>query len=153
MVLGVAVPVARFVETVFGGTPVDLDDGGAGGVTDDDVATLPVDPAADLLVVGRQQVQPDGQVRLGHDVLTALAPRLPQSILYVVPDRYDPQRYAHDRVVLDGLATSGRRVFVLEVSAMRAWGADAADAARATVASTLVSTPPATATVLLPEPP
>ena len=142
MLLGVAVPVARLVEDVFGATLTDID-------TDIDLdrepERVPMDPEALALVVGRQQIQPNGRVRIGSEVLTLLRAKLPKTILYVVPDRYEAGRYQGDRDVLEGLCADGHTVYVLEVAVMRSVGEAAAGFAR----ETLAQPPPSTPTLLL----
>jgi hypothetical protein len=112
MVLGVAVPVARFIGRLTADPIVDVDD------------DRRIDPGASLLVVGRQRLLDDGTTRIGGDVLLEQAARLPRRVVYVVPDRVAVGRYAADRQAWRTVAASGRRVMILEVGLLRELGED-----------------------------
>jgi len=114
MMLGVAAPVARFVGRLTADPVVDIDDEAA------------IDPAASLLVVGRQRLKDDSSARLGADVLLEHLDRLPGRVVYVVPDRVVFGRYAVDQQAWRTVAASGRRVMVLEVGLLRELGEAAA---------------------------
>lgn len=114
MVLGVASPVSRFVTALTGGVPIEVDEPEA------------IEPASDLLVVGRQQHLPDGALRLGADVIEAGVARLPHRIVYVLPDRFSDARYARDQRAWREVAARGHRVMVLELAALRELGDDVA---------------------------
>jgi hypothetical protein len=107
MILGVATPVARFVEDVFRARLVDV-----------------VEPAetigADVLVVGRQGLLASGGHSFASDVIPeCLAIGVPQVLVAVIPDRFSPTRYARDLDAWCRATDAGSAVFVLEVGALR----------------------------------
>lgn len=121
--LGVSVPVARFVELVVGRAPEEIEEVDA------------IDAGADVLVVGRQQLR-EPTVRYGKDVLDEGLERLPRTIIYVLPDRYAEHRYAADKASWQRVVARGGRVLVLEVATLRELGEPAAVSAARTVFET-----------------
>lgn len=107
MMLGVSAPVAAFCDRVFGVACVDVDD-----AKDTD--------GADVVVVGRQRLRETGIYSFAHDVIPrVLAVRVPPLLVAVIPDRFDPLRYARDLAAWNAAAAAGAAVVVFELGVLR----------------------------------
>jgi len=124
MMLGVATRVAELI-------------GRAAGEVKDVEFVFEIDPAADVLVIGRQRLREDGVTVFGYDILDQVAERCPPRVVYVLPDRFDERRYARDLDSWRRAAKRGTRVVVIGVAQLREVGNERAEALlRARLAST-----------------
>jgi hypothetical protein len=103
----VAAPVGSFCQAYFGTELVDVD--------------MPADCAgADVVVLGRQQLRPEGQ-RLGADLVEPLLAVVePRLLIATLPDVYADIRYARDLAAWQALCARGVATVVLEVRTLRA---------------------------------
>jgi hypothetical protein len=109
MMAAIAARVGELIGDVFDAEATDVDD----------PSTLRLGQA-DLVVVGRQHLDDDGNLRLGPDIVADVAERVrPRLVIYVVPGHLDPQDHRVDVAALDRVARVCP-VYVLEFAELHA---------------------------------